>query len=291
VITQLCCPRINVSSMPVQGLTPLEDLQDTSQLPELNNNLASLTYFRAYVEELKTLVEITRSIETSIRSLEDVTTSPEAEVQSAPWIDVITQYSTAAHHQATLISYASAIPTVPQVQQHADHVSQRLQTAVGWIHRTLTQLVASHLQQCGWPPPFTTPSADQPAQQQQEQHEELQWQQHSTQLASLRELLSSLTALQQAQQQHEFAALAAAAEAGTALPTAPLLWAAQALAAPLEEKLAVLFDNGTALGALDRPEWLLDTVVRLTQQQCPGMVEFQVSRRVCACCCELHSVC
>jgi hypothetical protein len=236
------------------------------------------------VDQLKTLVEITRSIERSIRSLEDVARQPAAAQHSGPWLDTIQQYRAAAYHQAALATTAASMGSVPQqLEQHAAHIAQRLQAAVDWAHRTLAQLIASNLQQCGWPPPVGRQAGEgqqQQRPQQQQEQLEVAWGDQPEPLAALQHLLLALTALQQAQQQAQFDALAAAAAgegAALAAMSAPLLWAAEALAAPLQEKLEAMFANGTALGALDRPEWLLDTVVRVAQEQCPGLVVFQAS--------------
>lgn len=45
----------------------------------------------------------------------------------------------------------------------------------------------------------------------------------------------------------------------------PLLWAAAAIAAPLQARLLTHFDPATAAGRLDKPEWLFKLVLQLVQ--------------------------
>jgi hypothetical protein len=58
--------------------------------------------------------------------------------------------------------------------------------------------------------------------------------------------------------------------------SAPVLWIAEELAAPLSAKLLHYFGNGQPAGQLDKPEWLLNTVFRLCKENAPHVEFLQV---------------
>jgi hypothetical protein len=65
-------------------------------------------------------------------------------------------------------------------------------------------------------------------------------------------------------------------QGGDTAVAAPILWAAQELAAPLSDKLLHHFANDMPPGAVERPQWLLNTVLRLCREYAPRLEFLQV---------------
>ncbi len=183
---------------------------------------------------------------------------------------------------------SAAAPLPPSLRGCRAELARRLASSRDRLREALGARIDARLTECGWPPAVVpaaaagapgapaaaaAPSADPTAGLQFASSD------RAASVAALQRLMLALTRLQRVDERAAFDALEKqpgqplAAMAGD---SAPLLWAAQQLGAPVARELKRHFGNSAAAGRLDRPDWLLATVLRLARDLGPQLDFLQV---------------
>ncbi|KIZ05041.1 hypothetical protein MNEG_2918 [Monoraphidium neglectum] len=169
---------------------------------------------------------------------------------------------------------SGAVPAA--LREWEGDLGRRLQACLGKLRGALSCRIEAHLGACGWPPPVSGASSSGGDGSSGGGGLALEGAAQGD-ITALHQLMVALTRLQLVEERSGFEAAEQSGQPLAALagPSAPLLWAAQLLAAPLGEKLGALFDNTAPAGRLDRPAWLFQTVVRLAKEYGPQLEVFQ----------------
>jgi len=190
--------------------------------------------------------------------------------------------------------FGDALP--PSLRSCEAELLRRLHSCRDRLRAAVVARIDAHLAECSWPPPLVAAgggseapgaaaspnpkaaAAAAAASAPPASPAQFSDPDRATAVAALQRLMIALMRLQRADQKAAFDALERPGQplAAMAGDGAPLLWVAQQLAAPLERELRRHFGNGAAAGRLDRPEWMLRTVLRLTQELGPQLDFLQV---------------
>ncbi|KAG1679505.1 hypothetical protein FOA52_011105 [Chlamydomonas sp. UWO 241] len=174
--------------------------------------------------------------------------------------------------------YAPGVAQLPSLAQASAGIDARLQSARYALYQRLLADVGDVLDLCCWPPPLIKGAPDAGA-----NGGAARFSSWGAALPRLNGLLAQLNRLQIACEKAAFAQLldgsssAAAASSGSPAAEAPLLWSMAQLTGKLTGRLQAHFSPGSEAGRLDRPEWLLKTVIVFLEEHAGAAEALQPS--------------
>ncbi|GBF89650.1 hypothetical protein Rsub_02368 [Raphidocelis subcapitata] len=257
--------------------------------------LSTLAEARGYVALLKDCTDAVRELEGRVYAAESL--------PAEDWEGAARAASAAAEAYADAFSRRAALDEAaaaadgaeglpPSLRGCGEELSRRLAACRDRLRGALAARIDARLAECGWPPQIVPPggggaaaapgppgappaAAAAAAGAAGDAGAGLQFAspERAESVAALQRLMLALTRLQRADDAAAFEAferssLPLAAMAGD---SAPMLWAAQQLAAPIASELRRQFGPGAPAGRLDKPEWLLCCVLRLARELGPHL--------------------